>query len=374
VGLRQPSGLNPNAERGSTATRVSRVSFADGTRPSGEARRTGAWRDSEYVPPVPVVPSGLGKGATRANSDDSQSGTMSPTQTAGALTLTPEDIRARIAAGRARADSNAAAARKASLERERDVTDGGDDVLPALQMMRATDGGEYMFDAAPAPPAAAYAKPVTTSAPAAATAQMMSPVMHTLPMQTVPASVMSPDDMLRAYAERKKSAGAAVSGGALPGVAGSRISYPAPMAVAAPGGSPSAFRMSGTTTTSSTKRGSLLGALGLGSSSSLNRLSGSKDAAAPLAPMPPAATVGGKDGGRNIFSGQLSPDNTGGSAAEPQLGFAPGEYDAHFSFHQQQQPAAGFDGAYGGYAYADDKAAGNGGGEAGFAGRGAFRG
>lgn len=344
VGLRQPSGLNPNAERGSTATRVSRVSFAEGTRPSGESRRTGVWRDSGVnVPPVPHVPSGLGKGAItrKSSSDEDSAATMSPTQTVGAMTLTPEDIRARIAAGRARAESNAQ--RKSSFER--DVTDAGDDMLPALQMMRATNADEYLYND-PAPPAAAQAKPVVTSTTAAGA---MSPVINSVPMQ--PASVMTPDDMLRAYAERKKSVGTAA---AVPGLAGSRISYPAPMSVSSPAlSSPSSYRTSGITVSSSsgpslvkraskTGRSSLLGALGFSSSSPSQN-------AAPLptsstmttttiqAPQQ-AATIGPKDGGRNIFSGSLSPEHTGQSASgkEPTLGFAPGEYDANFSFGQQQ--------------------------------------
>lgn len=50
VGLRNQAGL-ANGER------VSRVSFAADPRPSGESRRTKAFRDS-YVPPVPSLPAG----------------------------------------------------------------------------------------------------------------------------------------------------------------------------------------------------------------------------------------------------------------------------------------------------------------------------
>jgi len=73
---------------------------------------------------------------------------------------------------------------------------------------------------APAPPAPAYPKSVTSTPQ-----QLSSPVMSTMPMQPMPANVMSPDEMLRAYAERKKSM-SAPKGGA----SGAFISYPMPAA------------------------------------------------------------------------------------------------------------------------------------------------
>ncbi len=71
---------------------------------------------------------------------------------------------------------------------------------------------------APTPPTPIHAKPVSTPA------VMSSPVMSTMPMQPMPASVMSPDEMLRAYAERKKSMSAAKP------ITTSLISYPMPVA------------------------------------------------------------------------------------------------------------------------------------------------
>ena len=89
VGLRNPA--TP-----ATTERVSRVSFAPDTRisrssvadprPSGESRRTRAFHTG-YVPPVPSLPA----------ADESDSGPLSPRQSQGPLTLTPDDIRARIA-------------------------------------------------------------------------------------------------------------------------------------------------------------------------------------------------------------------------------------------------------------------------------------
>lgn len=83
AGLRNPVG--------SGGDRVSRVSFAADTRPSVESRRSIYSRNSKatsrafhtgHVPPLPG----------RQDSD----GIMSPTQTAGPLSLTPEEIHARM--------------------------------------------------------------------------------------------------------------------------------------------------------------------------------------------------------------------------------------------------------------------------------------
>ena len=92
VGLRNPNALSQvrtseRLSRVSFATdqpRVSRVSFADQPRPSTETRRTNRPFHSAYVPPVPSLP---------MDRED-----LSPKQTAGPLSLTPDDIKARIAA------------------------------------------------------------------------------------------------------------------------------------------------------------------------------------------------------------------------------------------------------------------------------------
>ena len=83
----RPGLRNPIA----SGDRVSRVSFAADTRPSGESRRSIYSRSSKvtsrafhtgHVPPLP-------------ERQDSE-GIMSPTQTAGPLSLTPEEIHARM--------------------------------------------------------------------------------------------------------------------------------------------------------------------------------------------------------------------------------------------------------------------------------------
>ena len=61
----------------------------------------------------------------------------------------------------------------------------------------------------PSPPIPAHANHVMTAVSSTSLQQQQqhtaSPVMSTIPMEPMPANVMSPDDMLRAYAERKKS-------------------------------------------------------------------------------------------------------------------------------------------------------------------------
>ena len=67
-----------------SVNRVSRVSFAADTRPSGESRRATRALHTGHIPPVPVpIPF-----PTRQDSSE-----LSPTQTAGPLPLTADDIR-----------------------------------------------------------------------------------------------------------------------------------------------------------------------------------------------------------------------------------------------------------------------------------------
>ena len=81
------SQLRPSLRSASLGDRVSRVSFATDIRPSIESRRTvGTSRafHTGFVPPLP------------SNDDKEDTGDLSPTQTKGPFTLTPEDIRARM--------------------------------------------------------------------------------------------------------------------------------------------------------------------------------------------------------------------------------------------------------------------------------------
>ena len=97
VGLRSP-GSTISTDRVSRVsfapdTRMSRSSAAD-SRPSGESRRTRAFHVG-YVPPVPSLPD-----TDSTVVDDSNTGSLSPRQSQGPLTLTPDDIRVRIAANK----------------------------------------------------------------------------------------------------------------------------------------------------------------------------------------------------------------------------------------------------------------------------------
>lgn len=77
------SQLRPGLRASAFGERISRVSFAPDTRPSGEYRRTRAFQDNFEVPPVPSI-------------EVDATGMLSPTQTSGPMTLTAEDINARM--------------------------------------------------------------------------------------------------------------------------------------------------------------------------------------------------------------------------------------------------------------------------------------
>ncbi|KAI0086026.1 hypothetical protein BDY19DRAFT_895468 [Irpex rosettiformis] len=166
------SGPRPTV---STGERVSRVSFAADTRPSGESRRSAySSRTSRafhvgHVPPLP----------TRQDSGE----LMSPTQRAGPLTLSVEDINARL--------SGLEPAARPSV----------DEVMPALSMMRT---GNKSSDDLLLPPKAETPPPLPSPPPRAH--QPQTPTSAHMSMQPMPANVMSPDEMLRAYAERRAMA------------------------------------------------------------------------------------------------------------------------------------------------------------------------
>jgi hypothetical protein len=141
VGLRNPAALS-STERISRVsfaadTRPSRVSVAD-SRPSGESRRTRAFH-SAYIPPVPALPD-------NTNDDDDaeedNSGSFSPRQTQGALTLTPEEIRSRVTSPAKTTSSKGVTQEKSDLS----------DFLPALSSKFLLSAGScfiYFLDAYP---------------------------------------------------------------------------------------------------------------------------------------------------------------------------------------------------------------------------------
>jgi hypothetical protein len=75
------------------------------------------------------------------------------------------------------------------------------------------------------PPEAVHPNYVVTSIPPASQ-QATSPVTPAIPMELIPANVMSPDEMLRAYAERKKSLAAKPLTSSPPLPATGPINYP----------------------------------------------------------------------------------------------------------------------------------------------------
>ncbi|KZT05740.1 uncharacterized protein LAESUDRAFT_759977 [Laetiporus sulphureus 93-53] len=149
-------------------SRVSRVSFAPDTRPSSEYRRTRAFH-ADHVPPLPDA-------YTR------DPGEMSPTQTEGPMTLTVDDIRARMAG--------------------QDVPPrtSMDAVLPALSMMRtgrSSAEDEMVFPGASTLPPSQHT--TLPTAPEPVHQSTVSPIASTIPYVS---AAMSPDAMLRAYADQ----------------------------------------------------------------------------------------------------------------------------------------------------------------------------
>jgi hypothetical protein len=105
----QMSQRRPGARAAAFGERVSRVSFATDPRPSVESRRVASRAfHTSFAPPVPPL---------HTSADTESSGSLSPTQTQGPLTLTPEDIRARISGQEHRASASM------------------DELMPALSMM-----------------------------------------------------------------------------------------------------------------------------------------------------------------------------------------------------------------------------------------------
>ncbi|VDB98078.1 unnamed protein product [Peniophora sp. CBMAI 1063] len=175
---------NPAQTSAILAERVSRVSFAPDTRPSMDSvsRKSVASRayHTAIVPPLPT------RNDSANGSDTTGSGSMSPTQTQGAVPLSAEDIRARINAGNENAP----------------VRPSMDEVMPALRMMRTSDG-EELFPSYPSAPShvTQFGAPVSPPAvPPTSASTGASSMSSFMPMAS---ASMNPDDMLRAYAGRR---------------------------------------------------------------------------------------------------------------------------------------------------------------------------
>ena len=235
--IRRP-GVGPRGPMTSTGERVSRVSFATdtrfsrmsmATRPSGESRRVGVQSrafHSSYIPPVPIV-------NVHSDSDSDPDRAMSPTQRDGPLTLTADDIRARVRGLHATTDNDPAP--RPSI----------DEVIPALSMMRTRNGsqGDLLFGGQNSPTKAAHTEITPAPPPPAARAlspneMPKSPIAGAMLMSMHPAEAMSPDDMLRVYAERRRTGASTTTSGSmmspLSPMSPPPIAFPPPVAINAP--------------------------------------------------------------------------------------------------------------------------------------------
>ena len=192
-------------------------------------------RLSEYVPDVEN---------SGSDSEDTTPGMMSPTQRNGPLDLSAEEINARMN----------------GTEDRNEPRPSLDAMMPALAMMRTNNGSQadLLFERQepPVPPLPTMKMPepmffpamsmpepvltgmgvplrVDTSSPPFVLPRTKSPIMEAMPMQPLSAaSVMSPDEMLRAYAERRRKGGSGMTTlTSPPGTPGPTISYPMPAAI-----------------------------------------------------------------------------------------------------------------------------------------------
>ena len=174
----QMSQLRPGLRTSAVGVnRVSRVSFATDTRPSGESRRATRAIHTGHVPPVPTL------------QDSSE---LSPTQTAGPLPLTADDIRDQMS-GQARPSMDDYMPALSSKSSPPKVIESCAYRLPQVMREGGNNDNQLLLSShkneMPAPP-------LPAALPKSAASGM-------IPMQPMPANVMSPDDMLRAYAESR---------------------------------------------------------------------------------------------------------------------------------------------------------------------------
>ncbi|THH00774.1 hypothetical protein EW145_g7030 [Phellinidium pouzarii] len=221
VGLRGPmhstAGSVGRVSRISFAadTRFSRASTGDGTssargRPSAEFRRAGVQSrafHSAYIPPVPSRRSEFiadVEANAGSDSDENGSGLVSPIQREGAYDLSADEINDRINGIK---NGNAP---RVSL----------DEMMPALSMMRMANGSQadLLLERIeqPGPSNVVMAMPVPEPA-----------VMLPITEQPEVESAMSPDAMMRAYAERRHTGGSSVM--SPPGTPAPTIAFPMPV-------------------------------------------------------------------------------------------------------------------------------------------------
>ncbi|KLO07750.1 hypothetical protein SCHPADRAFT_859755 [Schizopora paradoxa] len=241
------TGVGLRGGNGAGAERTSRISFAPDTRfsrasmasegaarprPGGGGRAGVPSRafHSGYIPPVPTRQSQYvadeSQDMQRGDLEDERA--MSPRQKDGPATLSADDIQEQVQGLHHGIAEAAGTNPRPSLDSA---------VIPALSMMRTNNDSQFDDIYQPTPSPSPYAATFATahrpdmhaelrSPPPAAP---KSPVTEALSMQPMEAGMMmSPDDMLKVYAERRRTG--ASSGTASPMISTPGLAYPLPVA------------------------------------------------------------------------------------------------------------------------------------------------
>jgi hypothetical protein len=200
----QMSQLRPGITPASFANRTSKVSFAStDPRMSIDSRRVTSRAFNSHLPPVPAA------AATRAPMYRQNTMDVDSTQREGPLDLSSEDIRARLSG---------------SLSEHRPSVD---EVMPALSMMRTgehpnntnngTTDDDYLLWEAPNTPTGPSTGTTTPTVPPPAALTdshpTQTPSSTNMGLMPLAPNVMSPDEMLRAYAERRTGSADGHGGG-----------------------------------------------------------------------------------------------------------------------------------------------------------------
>ena len=134
---------------------------------------------------------------------------MSPTQREGPMALSVADIQAHMN----------------GIKGNEAPRPSIDEVLPALSMMRMQNGSQADLLFEPRSQAQPQAEDATIAIPPAAVPK--SPILEAMPMQAIPSGLMSPDEMLKSYAERRHTGTSTPTSGS---IGTNMISYPMPVA------------------------------------------------------------------------------------------------------------------------------------------------
>ena len=253
VGLRGP--LPSSAAGGDGAARVSRISFAADTRfsrasggeglgsrgrPSTDSRRPNVPSRAFHSTYIPPVPSRLSEyvpevDVNNLDSDENGSGMMSPTQRAGPLDLSTEDISARISHETAGMSSLVDSMQPALAMMNSYNNETLERVSPVSHHQEYQEQQDYQQQEYQGQQQQLYTLPPLQTSITFPT-PVKSPIMESMPMEqplSAATMMMSPDDMLRAYAERRRTGGGVMSppGSPAPATMSMPIPVPAPAPV-----------------------------------------------------------------------------------------------------------------------------------------------